>query len=57
MNKKSFLDSFSLVPHAVWSVLFIVAPLIFVVYFAFTDRNGNFTFSNIGALQFTGTRS
>ena len=51
MNKKSFLDSFSLVPHAVWAILFIVAPLLFVVYFAFTDRYGNFTFSNIGALS------
>ena len=51
MNKRSFLERFALVPHAVWAVLFIVAPLIFVVYFAFTDRNGNFTFSNITELS------
>ena len=31
----------------VWSVLFIVAPLIFVVYYAFTDKDGAFTFDNI----------
>ena len=38
----------------VWSVLFIVAPLIFVLYYALTTENpdGSFTFSlaNIGAL-------
>lgn len=51
MNKRSFLERFALVPHSVWAVLFIVAPLIFVVYFAFTDRNGNFTFSNITELS------
>ncbi|MBR5011929.1 MAG: ABC transporter permease [Clostridia bacterium] len=34
-------------PHIVWSVLFIVAPLVFVLYYAFTDASGNFTMSNI----------
>ena len=38
------------IPHIVWSVLFIILPLIFVVYFAFTNGEGNFTFSNILAL-------
>ena len=31
----------------VWTVLFIVAPLIFVAYYAFTDSDGAFTFDNI----------
>ena len=31
----------------VWTVLFIVAPLIFVAYYAFTDSEGAFTFANI----------
>ena len=31
----------------VWAVLFIVAPLLFVAVYAFTDANGNFTFANI----------
>ena len=26
-------------PHVVWSVLFIVAPLLFVLYYAFTDKD------------------
>ncbi|MBO4982997.1 MAG: ABC transporter permease [Clostridia bacterium] len=37
-------------PHMVWSVLFIIAPLIFVVYYAFTDKEGNPTLGNITEL-------
>lgn len=51
MNKKSFLVKAASAPHIVWSVLFIIAPLIFVVYFALTDAEGNFTFANLGALS------
>lgn len=38
-------------PHIVWSVLFILAPLIFVVYYTFTDAYGAFTWENIFALK------
>ncbi len=34
-------------PHVVWSILFIIAPLLFVIYYAFTDQTGAFTFGNI----------
>lgn len=34
-------------PHLVWSALFIIVPLIMVVYFAFTDNNGAFTLEYI----------
>ncbi len=34
-------------PHIVWCVLFIIAPLLFVLYYSFTDANGNFTFDNL----------
>ena len=34
----------------VWAVLFIIAPLLFVAYYAFTDKNGKFTFANITSL-------
>lgn len=50
MTKKSFLQRAAAAPHMVWAVLFIIAPLIFVVYYAFTDSEGSFTFSNIGEL-------
>lgn len=51
MKKRSFLEGFAAVPHIVWSLLFIVAPLIFVIYFAFTDTYGNFTTDNISLLS------
>lgn len=55
MNKKrSILQWAAAYPHVVWAVLFIVAPLLFVFYYAFTteDAAGNFSFSfdNIAAL-------
>ncbi len=37
-------------PYALWSVLFIVVPLIIVVYYSFTDKTGAFTMDNIYAL-------
>lgn len=37
-------------PHIVWAILFIIAPLVFVVYYAFTDKEGNFTFDNFVTL-------
>lgn len=51
MNKRSFLERFAAVPHTVWAVLFILAPLLFVAYFAFTDTYGNFTLDNIAMLS------
>ncbi len=50
MNKKSLLQKAVAAPHVVWSVLFIIAPLLFVVYYAFTDKEGDFTFENITEL-------
>ncbi len=46
-KNRSLLERAAAAPHIVWSVMFIVAPLLFVVYFAFTDFDGNFTFDNI----------
>ena len=51
MNKKgTLLRQAAAYPHIVWSLLFIIAPLIFVAYYAFTDKEGNFTFDNISAM-------
>ncbi len=49
--KESFLSRLTACPHIIWSIMFIVAPLIFVCYYAFTDQNGSFTFDNILALS------
>ena len=47
---RSLLQRYAAAPHIVWSVLFILVPLIFVAYYAFTDVNTNsFTMSNISA--------
>ena len=50
MNKRSLMVKIASAPHVVWSVLFIVAPLLFVIYYALTDADGNFTLQNLGAL-------
>ena len=38
-------------PYFVWMVLFTVAPLIIVVYYAFTDANGAFTLDNLTSIS------
>ena len=50
-NKRSWFDRVASSPYIVWSALFIIAPLLFVAYFAFTDRDGAFTFENILSLS------
>ena len=49
--KKSLFRSVAAAPHILWAILFIAFPLIFVVYYAFTDASGGFTFDNILALS------
>ena len=41
MKKGSLFQRMAAAPHIVWMILFIVAPMLFVLYFAFTDANGN----------------
>ena len=50
-NKRSWFDRVASSPYIVWSALFIIAPLLFVAYFALTDRDGAFTFENILSLS------
>ncbi len=51
--RKRRISNLAAAPHIVWSILFIIAPLIFVVYYTLTDLNGEFTTENITRL-FTG---
>ena len=46
-GKRSFLQTIAAYPHIAWSVLFIIAPLLFVIYYTFTDGEGQFTIQNI----------
>lgn len=48
---KKRLGSLAATPHVVWTVMFIVAPLLFVIYYTFTDYYGAFTLDNIFALK------
>ena len=51
MKKKNLLmRSISAAPHIFWAILFIVLPLIIVVFYAFTDADGHFDLGNIAAL-------
>ena len=50
-QRRSFLEKAAAVPHAVWIALFVIGPLLFVLYFAFTDTKGGFSFSNIELLS------
>lgn len=49
-NRSSLKTKLFASPYVVWSALFIVAPLIFVVYYSFTDASGSFTSENITSL-------
>lgn len=47
---KSLRHSVVAAPHIVWSVLFIIAPLLFILYYSFTDAGGAFSLVNIADL-------
>lgn len=50
MNKKTFGNKLVASPYIVWSAIFIVVPLIIMVYFALTDSSGTFTLANLSGL-------
>lgn len=52
LNKKLAVSGkIAAFPHIIWMIMFIVLPLVFVMYFAFTTVDGSFTFDNILALS------
>ena len=53
-SQRSLLHKLVLAPYSIWAALFILVPLAFVAYYAFTDSNFNFTFENISRF-FTAT--
>ena len=46
-SRSALATRFALAPYELWAVLFILVPLVFVAYYAFTDNDMNFTFDNI----------
>lgn len=55
-SRGSLVQRLTLAPYSVWAAFFILVPLIFVAYYAFTDSQFNFTFENITRF-FTATSS
>ena len=45
-NKRSFLA----IPYVVWMALFVVAPIIMVVVYAFSSADGGFTWDNFASM-------
>ena len=52
----AWADHAALGPYSLWALLFILVPLVFVAYYAFTDNSFNFTLENIQRF-FTATSS
>ncbi|MBR4549988.1 MAG: ABC transporter permease [Oscillospiraceae bacterium] len=55
-RRSTRIERFCLGPYSAWAVLFIVVPLLFVAYYAFTDNSFHFTTANITRF-FTATSS
>ncbi len=49
-KRKGFMQRLLAAPYLVWAALFIIVPLIMVIYYAFTDKNGAFTFDNFSQI-------
>ncbi|MBQ1259814.1 MAG: ABC transporter permease [Clostridia bacterium] len=45
-RRRRFAQTFTATPHIVWMLIFIIVPMILVVYYSFTDKNGQFTLDN-----------
>jgi len=46
-RQRGFAERMALTPYSIWAVIFVVVPLFFVAYYAFTDNDFNFTLDNI----------
>ena len=46
-NSNSLATRLCLAPYSVWAAIFIVVPLFFVAYYAFTDNSFRFTTENV----------
>ncbi len=50
MSKKSFGSRLVASPYYLWAAIFIIVPLIMMIYYTFTDASGAFTIANIATL-------
>ena len=35
------------IPYFIFLILFVVIPILFILFYAFTDSNGNFSFDSL----------
>ncbi len=47
MLKINFKRKYLSIPYALFCLFFVILPLLLIVYYAFTDKNGSFSFENI----------
>ncbi|MBQ7661500.1 MAG: ABC transporter permease [Clostridia bacterium] len=50
MKTKSYMARIMAAPHILWAILFIAAPMLFVLYYSFTDASGAFSTENLRLL-------
>ena len=50
MKGNSFSKKITAAPYLVWAALFIIVPLIFVLYYSLIDANGAFTLENVKSI-------
>ena len=48
-KRQGLLQRYAAAPHIAWAILFIIAPLVFVAYYAFTDSEGALTLANVSS--------
>lgn len=46
-KRLGLVERMTLAPYSAWAMLFILVPLVFIAYYAFTDNSFNFTTDNI----------
>lgn len=56
MSRIRFSRKHLAIPYALFLVLFVVLPLFLIVYYAFTDSDGNFSFANLTMFFSNSTR-
>ena len=50
MKQSNLMAKIARAPYILWAAIFIVVPLLIVVYYAFTDSSGSFTLANLAEL-------
>lgn len=56
MKSKTSISRLTSAPYTVWMLIFVLIPIALVVYYAFTDSSGAFTFENLKSITaFSGT--